>query len=899
MDIRKFMKKSSSKASPSTRSRQSLESQSTPAKKKNGRANLDGIEDDDEEDFQISRKRTTRSRRGSASTKVTEPKVVEPEPNPDLDEAMDIDDKPATKPKPKSRATGKRGRVQKEDAQPEVNENAANVTGFGGPSDDIEAEEALPKPPTKKPKWMPRSDDPPNRGSKSLPIGRANCLAGKVFVITGVLDSLLRDECSDLCKEYGARVVGSVSKKVTHGIIGTEPGASKMTKLKANKTPLIDEDQLFEMINSTREKEEPKKEKIEPTQEKTKSVVKEEEDDITPAKTKRGKKGSKVDSSSKKASGTQKSSGNAHSLWVDKYKPSSASDLVANPKAIKDLKNWLNDWKNKFLYGDAHSWKTKDRGDQGYAAALLIGSPGIGKTSAAHIVCKECGFEPHEFNASDVRNKGGIASLADTAMIANTIGKYLKPKSGKNNDTSYPEGQVLIMDEVDGMSGGDRGGSQELIKLIKKTKVPIICIANDDSSSNMRSLANNCFKLRFRRPMVTQVSKRLMEIARREGFHAMQDQILHKLAEGCNGDIRQMINLLQTWRTESADLSFADVKNRMIHEGKTVIQKSIFELARTFFSPGIDGSPNSLYARNDNFFADSDLVPLFMHENFPNATGATMSLDALADAAESISEGDLCSALVRGSQRWDLMPSMANMSTIRPGSILAGGLGAQLKFPAFLGNLSKGNKWKRIVQGLEMKIRATHTSTGSTEAFRLDYIPALTTVLATPLIRDGAVGIDDVIGRLDAYYLERDPDWTEVMEAGVYAKGRSPLECIKKPVLTALTKEYNTRVHQRSAVTGERVGTKASTSTVVKSTAAAAAAEDVAVVDDDGEEESSEKEKSDDEEDVAKQFGVKAKKGRKSKSGNTPVKATKKKTSAKSAGRGRGKSTGRGRSRTR
>eukprot|EP00960_Hanusia_phi_P060718 764592-Hanusia_phi.AAC.1 len=33
--------------------------------------------------------------------------------------------------------------------------------------------------------------------------------------------------------------------------------------------------------------------------------------------------------------------------------------------------------------------------------------------------------------------------------------------------------------KVDGMSGGDRGGVQELISLIKNTRVPIVCIAND------------------------------------------------------------------------------------------------------------------------------------------------------------------------------------------------------------------------------------------------------------------------------------------------------------------------------------------------------------------------------------------------------------------------------------
>lgn len=36
------------------------------------------------------------------------------------------------------------------------------------------------------------------------------------------------------------------------------------------------------------------------------------------------------------------------------------------------------------------------------------------------------------------------------------------------------------MDEVDGMSGhNDRGGNAELIKIIKTSKTPIICVCND------------------------------------------------------------------------------------------------------------------------------------------------------------------------------------------------------------------------------------------------------------------------------------------------------------------------------------------------------------------------------------------------------------------------------------
>ena len=46
--------------------------------------------------------------------------------------------------------------------------------------------------------------------------------------------------------------------------------------------------------------------------------------------------------------------------------------------------------------------------------------------------------------------------------------------------------QLVVMDEVDGMGGSDRGGIQELILLIKKSRVPIICICNDRQHQKIR-----------------------------------------------------------------------------------------------------------------------------------------------------------------------------------------------------------------------------------------------------------------------------------------------------------------------------------------------------------------------------------------------------------------------------
>lgn len=64
---------------------------------------------------------------------------------------------------------------------------------------------------------------------------------------------------------------------------------------------------------------------------------------------------------------------------------------------------------------------------------------------------------------------------------------------------------VLVMDEVDGMSAGDRGGVADLIASIKISKIPIICICNDRYSQKLKSLVNYCLLLNFRKPTKQQV----------------------------------------------------------------------------------------------------------------------------------------------------------------------------------------------------------------------------------------------------------------------------------------------------------------------------------------------------------------------------------------------------------
>ena len=75
-------------------------------------------------------------------------------------------------------------------------------------------------------------------------------------------------------------------------------------------------------------------------------------------------------------------------LWSEKYRPTSIEDICINETKL----NIINKWFAEF---ESH---TADK-----RALLFNGPPGLGKTSLAHVILKNHGYQVKEFNASDVR----------------------------------------------------------------------------------------------------------------------------------------------------------------------------------------------------------------------------------------------------------------------------------------------------------------------------------------------------------------------------------------------------------------------------------------------------------------------------------------------------------------
>lgn len=222
---------------------------------------------------------------------------------------------------------------------------------------------------------------------------------------------------------------------------------------------------------------------------------------------------------------------------------------------------------------------------------------------------------------------------------------------------------VLIMDEVDGVAGNeDRGGIQELIFLIKRSRIPIICICNDRQHKKIRSLANYCYDLRFYRPTILQIRGAMMTVLHRENIHQIKQETLDEIIKSCNQDIRQTLHSLNLWAIEGSTNPMAA---KMIDKA---VNNNPFELCRLSFSD--DLRSKSLTDKIEIFFSDYQLMPLLIQENYlqcqptlgSSADKKRKSTDVeqlilIAKAAENMCIGDVCSQMIYSkNESWGLLP---------------------------------------------------------------------------------------------------------------------------------------------------------------------------------------------------------------------------------------------------
>jgi len=137
----------------------------------------------------------------------------------------------------------------------------------------------------------------------------------------------------------------------------------------------------------------------------------------------------------------------------------------------------------------------------------IYGSPGSGKSTFVMNLLKEMDYDVIKYDAGDVRNTGLINTITRNNISNRNVLDMMTRKVKKI---------AIVMDEIDGMNNGDKGGITALIKLIrqKKTKKqklenstmnPIICIGNYCIDKKIRELMKVCNTFELKLPTMNQI----------------------------------------------------------------------------------------------------------------------------------------------------------------------------------------------------------------------------------------------------------------------------------------------------------------------------------------------------------------------------------------------------------
>ncbi|KAL1647437.1 DNA replication factor C complex subunit Rfc1 [Diplodia intermedia] len=653
----------------------------------------------------------------------------------------------------------------------------------------------------------------PQSGALDIPDGQPNCLAGMTFVFTGLLQYLDREAGQQLVKRYGGKVTSGPSSKTSYVVLGSDAGPSKLQKIKQFNLKTINEEGLFALIkklpaNGGDSKAAAAYDKKQAAEEKK---IKEMAAEIEKEERRKGGAGGAgggkaaagaSSAASSQAPGSQPSGSQPaqdNRLWTVKYAPTQLTQICGNKTQVEKLQRWLRN----FPKSQKKGFKLGGPDGSGLFRAVMIhGPPGIGKTTAAHLVAKLEGYDVVERNASDSRSKKlvqeGLQGVLETTSI---LGYFAG--DGKKVEESKKK-LVLIMDEVDGMSAGDRGGVGALAAVCKKSEIPMILICNDRRLPKMKPFDYVTYDLAFRRPTTDQIRSRIMTIAYREGLK-MPKNVIDALIEGTSADIRQVVNMVSTAKLDEEAMDFDKSKQMSKAWEKHIILKPWDIVGKILqghmFS---ETSKHTLNDKTELYFNDHELSYLMLQENYlgtnpiraGNCQGKERNLKLLEladNAAESISDGDLVDRMIHGSQQqWSLMPTHAMFSFVRPASFVAGSMaGYKTGFPQWLGKNSSQGKLTRMVKEIQGHMRLR--SSADRHEIRQQYVPILWQELVKRLEVEGKEAVPEVIELMDSYFLTKE-DFDAIMELGVGPMNMEKVK-IESQSKATFTRLYNQQSH--------------------------------------------------------------------------------------------------------
>lgn len=308
--------------------------------------------------------------------------------------------------------------------------------------------------------------------------------------------------------------------------------------------------------------------------------------------------------------------------WAEIYRPKNLEDIIGNEEIRLNILKWLVKW------------------FPGTKPLLLIGPPGVGKTTIVKIISSFLNYDLIELNASDTRSGPQLEKLINPLY---------------NNTSIFGKKILLFFDEVDGIYGReDSGGLEILINIVKASNFPIIFVANY-THIKLKNLSKLCKIIKFQRISENLLMIFLNYVLFEQNYPLSLDD-KKWIVEKSNGDVRTMLNLAQSKCTgygkfvhETFKIDISEGLNEFfLSKNKDEARKILLSLDGKYSDPRYGLSSEE--RRKD-----------ILNSLFTSIVSSNLDMDTLSLLLDSLSQIDLLVARINKNRNWNLLKYMNNV----------------------------------------------------------------------------------------------------------------------------------------------------------------------------------------------------------------------------------------------